>query len=65
MREQQLALLRDLPGQFPDVFHHGVYAMDCMTVAAPPGRLGLPAARFVLCILSIQLGKAAVPILWS
>ncbi len=36
-----------------------------MTVAVPLGRLGLPAARFVLCILSVHLGQAAVPIRWS
>jgi hypothetical protein len=63
--EQQLVLLSHLHRQFPEVFAYGVYAMDCMTVAAPPGRLGLPAARFVLCILSVQVGKSAVPILWS
>jgi hypothetical protein len=63
--EQQLALLRHLHQQFPAVFRQGVYAMDCMTVAAPPGRLGLPAARFVLCILSVHLGPTAVPLLWS
>lgn len=62
---QQLALLRHLHREFPAVFAHGVYAMDCVTLAAPPGRLGLPAARFVLCILSVHLGKSAVPILWS
>jgi hypothetical protein len=63
--EQQLVLLGHLHQQFPEVFRHGVYAMDCMTVAAPPGRLGLPAARFVLCILSVHLGPTALPILWS
>lgn len=63
--EQQLTLLRHLHRQFPKVFHAGVYAMDCMTVTAPPGRLGLPAARFVLCILSVHLGPTALPILWS
>jgi len=63
--EQQLALLGHLHRRFPAVFRHGVYAMDCTTVAAPPGRLGLPAARFVICILSVHLGSAAVPILWS
>jgi hypothetical protein len=63
--EQQLALLRHLHDQFPTVFRAGVSAMDCLTVTAPPGRLGLPAARFVLCILSVHLGPTAVPILWS
>lgn len=64
LREPQLALLRHLHRQLPDVFGHGVYVMDCVTVA-PLGRLGLPAARFVLCILSLQLECCAVPILWS
>lgn len=63
--EHQLALLRHLHRQFPAVFDHAVYAMDCMTVTAPPGRLGLSAARFVLCILSVHVGEAAIPILWS
>lgn len=63
--EQQLVLLRHLHRQSPDMFARGVYAMDCMTVAAPPGRGDLPAARFVACILSVHLGKSAVPILWS
>lgn len=65
LQEQQLALLSHVHRQFPDHFRHGVYAMDCMTVTAPPGQLGLPAARFVLCILSLHLGKSAVPVIWS
>ena len=65
LHAQQLDLLRHLHRRFPDVFARGVYAMDCVTVAAPPGRSGLPAARFVVCILSVQLGSYAVPILWS
>jgi len=63
--EQQLVLLGHLQQQFPAMFGQGVYAMDCMTVAAPPGRLGLPAARFILCILSVHLGPTALPILGS
>src|SRR5579885_3321100 len=60
---QQLAFRGHLQRRSPPVFRHGVSAMDCMTVAAPPGRLGLPAARFVRCLLSVPLGSVAVPIL--
>lgn len=65
LQDQQLDLLRHLHQRFPDVFRQGVSAMDCLTVTAPPGRLGLPAARFVICILSVHRGADAVPILWS
>lgn len=61
----QVGTLRQLRLQFPDLFRDGVYSMDCMTVAAPPGKCGLPPARFVLCILSVHLGKIALPVLWS
>lgn len=62
---QQLGMLRQLRLRLPDVFRSGVYSMDCMTVSAPPGKCELPSARFVLCVLSLHLGKVALPVLWS
>lgn len=62
---QQVVMLRQLRLRLPDAFRSGMYSMDCMTVTAPPGKCGLPAARFVLCILSLHLGKIALPVLWS
>lgn len=62
---QQLGMLRKLRLCFPDVFQSGVYSMDCMTIAAPPGKCGLSPARFVVCVLSLHLGKIAIPVLWS
>jgi hypothetical protein len=63
--EQQRRLLRHLRRRFPAAFARGVYGMDCMTVAAPPGKGGLEAARFVVCVLFLHLGSSALPLLWS
>lgn len=64
--DQQRALLGDIrAGTLGPLFERGVYSMDCMTVAAPPGKDGLPAARFHLCVLHLHVHGVALPILWS
>jgi hypothetical protein len=63
---EQITLLREIrAGTLGPLFERGTYSMDCMTVAAPPGRNGLPAARFQLCVLHLHLDHVALPILWS
>lgn len=63
---EQIALLREIhSGTLGPLFERGTYSMDCMTVAAPPGRNELPAARFQLCVLHLHLDDVALPILWS
>jgi Transposase DDE domain len=63
---EQVALLREIrSGALGSLFAGATYSMDCMTVAAPPGKNGLPAARFQLCTLHLHVADCALPILWS
>src|SRR4030042_6321366 len=63
---EQVALLQEVrSGVLGSLFERATSSMDCMTVAAPPGKSGLPAARFQLCTLHLHVNDLALPVLWS
>lgn len=61
----QLAVVRQLRVEFPEVFRQGTYAMDCFLVTCPPGRKAMPAVRLKFCVLSLRLGGRALPLISS